>query len=122
MTENCGTCTRVWPRDPTSSGTVGSPQPNLELKLVDVAAMGYTAEDKPFPRGEICSRGPGCFSAYYKGLGSRLPTSERRTHFDIDSKNTAAAIDDEGWLHTGDVGELDDRGRFKIVDRIKVGG
>ncbi|TDL27290.1 acetyl-CoA synthetase-like protein [Rickenella mellea] len=102
MTENCGTCTRVWPFDPTSSGTVGAPQPCNEIKLVDVPSMGYTANDKPNPRGEICVRGGNCFSVYYK-----------------DEKNTRETIDPEGWLHTGDVGEVDSVGRFKIIDRIK---
>lgn len=67
MTENCATCTRVWPRDPTSSGTVGAPQPCNEVKLVDVPHMNYTSTDKPNPRGEICVRGQNCFTTYYKG-------------------------------------------------------
>jgi len=102
MTENCATCTRVWPRDPTSSGTVGAPQPCNELKLVDVPHMNYTSTDKPNARGEICVRGENCFATYYK-----------------DEKNTRETVDDEGWLHTGDVGEIDSCGRFKIIDRIK---
>lgn len=38
----------------------------------------------------------------------------------IDEANTKAALDDEGWFHTGDVSELDSNGRFKIIDRVKV--
>jgi long-chain acyl-CoA synthetase len=102
MTENCATCTKTWSDDPNASGTVGPPLPINEVKLIDVPAMGYTSEDKPNPRGEICMRGPNCFTAYYK-----------------DEKNTKETVDAEGWVHTGDVAEIDSCGRFKIVDRIK---
>ncbi|KAI0664918.1 acetyl-CoA synthetase-like protein [Cubamyces menziesii] len=102
MTENCGSFVRTWTDDPTSSGTVGAPLPNAELKLIDVPSMGYSAEDKPGPRGEICMRGAQRFSYYYK-----------------DPKKTAETIDEEGWLHTGDVGMLDDCLRLKIIDRVK---
>ncbi|ELU37014.1 long-chain-fatty-acid-CoA ligase [Rhizoctonia solani AG-1 IA] len=89
MTENCGTCTRVFPDDPASTTTVGPPQPVNEIKLVDVPEMGYRSTDKPSPRGEI-----------YEA-------------------NTKKTIDAEGWLHTGDVGMIDTCGRFKIIDRVK---
>ncbi|KAH9998166.1 hypothetical protein BJV74DRAFT_883293 [Russula compacta] len=102
MTENSAVCTRCLAGDPTSSGTVGPPQPAVEMKLVDVPTMNYTAEDKPFPRGEICCRGPTNFTQYYK-----------------DEKNTKGSIDAEGWIHTGDIGELDDYGRFRVIDRVK---
>ncbi|KAH9484154.1 Long chain acyl-CoA synthetase 6, peroxisomal [Psilocybe cubensis] len=84
------------------SGTVGPPQPINEIKLVDVPAMNYTSEDKPNPRGELCVRGANCFTTYYK-----------------DEKNTKETVDEEGWVHTGDVVELDSCGRVKIIDRVK---
>ncbi|KAI0094019.1 acetyl-CoA synthetase-like protein [Irpex rosettiformis] len=97
-TENNGTVTRQWWGDKSAAGTVGAPQPDAEIKLVDVPAMGYTSEDRPYPRGEICVRGDMCFREYYKGT---------------------AAIDDEGWQHTGDVAHIDECGRFSIIDRVK---
>jgi long-chain acyl-CoA synthetase len=73
MTENCGTCTRCIPKDPTDGGLVGFMQPVNEIKLVDVPSMGYTSEDKPYPRGEICVKGANCFSGYYKSAsGPRI--------------------------------------------------
>ncbi|KAF8558453.1 long-chain-fatty-acid-CoA ligase [Imleria badia] len=101
MTENCGTCTHTIRDDPTCGGTIGPPQPVNELKIVDVPAMNYTSEDKPNPRGELCVRGMNCFIGYYK-----------------DEKNTHDTLKD-GWLHTGDVAEVDSQGRFKIIDRVK---
>lgn len=72
MTENCGTATRIFPNDPTSASFVGGPHCNTEIKLVDVPAMGYSSEDKPFPRGEIYTRGDHCFKRYYKGEEANL--------------------------------------------------
>lgn len=102
LTETCATTTRAIPDDPTAGGTVGPPQPANEIKLIDVPAMNYTSEDKPFPRGELCIRGDNCFAVYYK-----------------DEKNTQETVDAEGWLHTGDVAAIDDCGRVKIIDRVK---
>jgi len=102
MTENVGAGTRIFPGDSTAGGTVGFPHVCNELKLVDVPSMNYLSTDKPNPRGELCARGPGVFKGYYK-----------------DPKNTAETLDSDGWLHSGDVAELDSVGRFKIIDRIK---
>ncbi|KIM32176.1 hypothetical protein M408DRAFT_326826 [Serendipita vermifera MAFF 305830] len=102
MTENVAAGTRLFPGDATGGGTVGFAHACNELKLVDVPSMNYLSTDKPNPRGELCARGPGVFKGYYK-----------------DPKNTAEALDADGWLHSGDVAELDPAGRFKIIDRIK---
>jgi acyl-CoA synthetase (AMP-forming)/AMP-acid ligase II len=80
-------------------GTIGPAIPNTECRIVDVA----TGEDIPQGEpGELLIRGPQVMKGYLN-----------------QPEATARAIDPDGWLHTGDVARVDDRGVVRIVDRIK---
>jgi len=81
---------------PASGGRL---MPNMECKIVDV---GTGREVGPGEQGEIMVRGPLVMQGYLGQAGA-----------------TAATIDAEGWLHTGDVGYVDADGDFFIVDRTK---
>lgn len=81
---------------------MGIPTPCTELKLVDVPEMGYAVTDLPNPRGQIWIRGPSCFTGYYK-----------------DSRHTKEFLTWDGWVMTGDIGEMDEAGRLRIIDRKK---
>ncbi|KAI6140743.1 hypothetical protein BKA82DRAFT_4208251, partial [Pisolithus tinctorius] len=63
--------------------------------------MNYLSSNKPNPHGELCVCGPNCFMGYYK-----------------DEKTTQEMLRD-GWIHTGNVAEVDSSRRFKIIDRVK---
>ncbi|KAJ2002154.1 medium-chain fatty acid-CoA ligase faa2 [Coemansia thaxteri] len=86
--------------DDIEPGNVGAPLPCAMMKLRSVPDLGYVVDDKPYPRGEILVRGSHVFSEYY-GLPDK----------------TREAFTDDGWLCTGDIGMVDERGRFHIVDR-----
>ncbi|WP_436702101.1 AMP-binding protein [Nocardioides sp. BYT-33-1] len=85
--------------------TTGPGVPGIEVRVVDeTGADVATGTD-----GEVWLRGANVMLGYFE-----------------DPESTAAAIDADGWLHTGDVGRLDEHGCLKITDRIKdmfiVGG
>ncbi|CAA7030055.1 unnamed protein product [Microthlaspi erraticum] len=83
----------------TKSGACGTVIRNAEMKVVD------TTTGMSLPRneaGEICIRGNQLMKGYLN-----------------DPESTARTIDKEGWLHTGDIGFVDDDDEIFIVDRLK---
>ncbi|SFG77573.1 fatty-acyl-CoA synthase [Desulfotomaculum arcticum] len=79
--------------------TVGKALEGVEVKVVDPVDGG---ELLPGSQGEVCARGYNVMKGYYK-----MPEA------------TAAAIDRDGWLHTGDLGIMDENGYLRITGRIK---
>src|SRR5688572_23578128 len=89
------------PPDPAKVkfGSVGVPAPNTECKIVDLETGESLGPNK---EGEVCVRGPQVMKGYLNRPDA-----------------TAETIDEEKWLHTGDIGYADDDGHFFIVDRAK---
>jgi fatty-acyl-CoA synthase len=101
MTESSPGITMT-PRDSSvaqRSQTVGPVLPELEVKIVDPATGDVREAGE---RGELCCRGYNVMKGYYNN-----------------PEATRAAIDQDGWLHTGDEASLDPDGCFRITGRIK---
>ncbi|GGM54585.1 FadD3 family acyl-CoA ligase [Dactylosporangium sucinum] len=98
LTESCGTATMCRPDDDpqTVATTCGAAVPGVEVRVDETT-------------GEVLVRGYNVMRGYFE-----------------DPAATADAVDADGWLHTGDVGVLDERGYLRITDRLKdmfiVGG
>jgi acyl-CoA synthetase (AMP-forming)/AMP-acid ligase II len=107
LTESCGTVTMCRRSDPPEvvAATSGRAIPGLEVRAVSRDG----APAAPGEPGEIVVRGYTVMSGYWD---NEVATKE--------------AIDSEGWLHTGDIGVLDEAGNVTITDRVKdmyvVGG
>lgn len=107
LTESCGLATSTDPDDDavTVATTVGRALPGIELRIA-----GADGSEMPAGQpGEILLRGDNVMVGYFE-----------------DDAATAAAIDRDGFLHTGDIGTLDEHGYLRITDRLKdvyiVGG
>ncbi len=100
LTETCGVVSLCEPGDDaeTIALTSGKAIPDVEMRCV-------AADGKALPRGqpgEIVVRGYNVMQGYLD-----------------DPAATREAIDGDGWLHTGDIGVLDERGYLRITDRLK---
>jgi fatty-acyl-CoA synthase len=80
-------------------GTVGRPHPHVEIQIVDPVTGLLAERGEP---GEFCTRGYSVMLGYWN-----------------DPEKTAEAIDAAGWMHTGDIGVMDEDGYVNIVGRIK---
>ncbi|XP_073066241.1 long chain acyl-CoA synthetase 1-like isoform X1 [Primulina eburnea] len=100
LTESCGLATLGFPDEMCMIGTVGSSFMYTEIRLEEVPEMGYDPLAEP-SRGEICIKGKSAFVGYYK------------------NPELTEEVVQDGWFHTGDIGELLPNGVIRIIDRKK---
>ncbi|WP_236208606.1 FadD3 family acyl-CoA ligase [Pseudomonas tohonis] len=100
LTEACGFVTICRPGDAPEviATTSGRAFPGVEVRCVDAAGHPVA----PGQPGEVLVRGYNLMKGYFNN-----------------PEATGEAIDAEGWLHTGDIGVLDEQGYLRITDRIK---
>lgn len=92
-----GTATAFDADDEEALYTVGRPRPGIDLEIRDDGDHGLTADEI----GEVCLRSPTMMRGYWNAL-----------------EETARVLQD-GWLHTGDLGFIDDRGLLRLAGRKK---
>jgi acyl-CoA synthetase (AMP-forming)/AMP-acid ligase II len=98
MTEASPVTNMNTPLRPLKLASVGPLVPNMEAKVVDMATGQPLGTNQ---NGELCYRGPNIMKGYLNN-----PEANAKTLVD-------------GWLHTGDIGYVDDDGYFYVVDRFK---
>jgi fatty-acyl-CoA synthase len=100
QTEASPVITQTSPQDTAEdrAHTLGRPLPQTEVKITDPASGQIVA---PGVIGEVCTRGYHVMTGYFR-----------------DPEKTAAAIDADGWLHTGDLASMDERGYCQIAGRL----
>lgn len=101
QTESSPVITQAWRDDALDdlTETIGQPLPHVEVSIRNPQTNEVTPINE---QGEICTRG------YHVMTG-----------YNDNAEATASAIDQDGWLHTGDLGRMDARGYVKITGRVK---
>ncbi len=101
QTESSPVITQTRANDPfdLKVETVGRALPNVEVKIVDPVT---NKEVPPNTHGELCTRGYHVMKGYYNNPDA-----------------TAEAIDEDNWLHTGDIATMDENGYVRITGRLK---
>ena len=101
LTETCAMGALTIPTHFTSD-SLGDVPSCIEIKLVDFPDAGYFSTNKPLAQGEIWIRGGSVLEEYYEN-----------------EKETKEAITSDGWFKTGDIGEFDQFGHLRVIDRKK---
>ena len=101
MTETSPVSTQTAVDDPVAKrvGTVGRVGPHLEVKVTDPGTGQTVGRGEA---GELCTRGYSVMRGYWN-----------------EPERTAEAVDDDGWMHTGDLATMDEEDYVNIVGRIK---
>lgn len=101
QTESSPVITQTRTDDPfeLKVGSVGRALPNVEVKIIDPTTG---KEVPPNTQGELCTRGYHVMKGYYKN-----------------PEATSEAIDEDNWLHTGDLATMDENGYVRITGRLK---
>ncbi len=98
MSETCAIGTNNPVTATTFSGTIGMPLPGIDIAIKDEDGLSLPLG----ATGEICIKGPNVMSGYHN-----------------QPEETAAAFTADGYMRTGDIGVMDERGYIRIVDRKK---
>jgi fatty-acyl-CoA synthase len=104
QTESSPVITQTTTDDPIERrvGSVGKAHPHVEVKVIDPATNEEVEAGTPGELCTLCTRGYLVMEGYYKN-----------------KEATYSAIDEEGWLHTGDIAVMDEKGYVEITGRIK---
>jgi len=98
-------CASLMQIDELSTGRVGPPAPEINIRLQNWEEGSYRVTDKPYPRGEVIIGGGNVAAEYYK-----MPEKTAEDYFDDNGMR---------WFRSGDIGQFEPDGTLRIIDRKK---